>query len=197
MVYKYRASAVLMISMFFMIGCTATTMDIYRASEEITLCNKVKNNLGYVAILPEAAWREDQKEPKKREQMALEEIEQSFQKISCGRLSFPGGVRDFSGWSNKSESKLLKEFESEGVDTIILIRIEELSPRFFITFSLPFLWAGTSEVDFRIRALSVKTGAVLADMRIKRSRGGPFNIRPAEWARLELSAALESFIQEP
>jgi hypothetical protein len=42
--------------------------------------------------------------------------------------------------------------------------------------------------------LSVKTGKVLTDMRVRRSTGGPFNIRPAEWSRKELRAALQSII---
>jgi acyl-coenzyme A synthetase/AMP-(fatty) acid ligase len=44
--------------------------------------------------------------------------------------------------------------------------------------------------------LSVKTGKVLVDMRVLRSTGGPFNIRPAEWARDELQAALHNIIWE-
>jgi hypothetical protein len=152
------------------------------------------NNIGYTAVLPEAAWREDQKEPEKRQSMALEEIERSFQEMPCGSIAAPGGVRPFSNWSSKTESELFKQFSKEGVDTIILIRIEELTPRLMVTFSLPFLWSGTSEADFHIRALSVKSGTVLTDMRVKRFTGGPFNIRSAEWARIELSTALKEII---
>ncbi len=196
MMFKHFALTVLIITTNLIItGCAATTVNIYQVGEEKTLCDKKGKNLGYVAILPEVAWREDQKEPDKRKQMALEEIERSFNQIPCGTLSAPGGIREYANWSNKPESKLLQNFSQEGVDTVILIRIEELSPRLYITFSLPFLWGGTSEADFRIRALSVKSGAVLTDMRVKRFRGGPFNIRPAEWARKELSAALNDIVK--
>lgn len=174
-------------------GCT-TTMDIYRAAGEKTLCNDKGNDPGIIVVLPEAAWRYDQKEPDKRQAMALEEIRNAFQDIPCGKLALPGGIREFSNWSGKTESELLKQFANEGIDTIILIRIEELTPRLYFTFSLPILWGGSNEADFRIRALSVKTGAVLTDMRVKRSSGGPFNIRPAEWSRDELNAALHDII---
>jgi hypothetical protein len=167
-------------------------MDTYRAGGEETICNG--NNIGHTAILPETAWRDDQKEPGKREVMALEVIKKSFQGIPCGSISAPGGVREFSDWSNMSEAELLQQFAGEGVDTVILIRFEELTPRLNITFSLPFLWSGSSETDFRIRALSVKSGIVLTDTRVKRVTGGPFNIRPAKWAMIELSAALEEII---
>ena len=78
---------------------------------------------------------------------------------------------------------------------MIIIRIEELTPKLGITYSIPFLWNGTNEADFRIKVISVKTGNIVTDMRIKRETGGPFNIRPAEWSRDELYLALRSIIK--
>jgi hypothetical protein len=173
-------------------GCIATTMHTYQAAGNRTICEG--DGLGKIAVLPEVAWRQDQKEPEKRELMALEVIERSFQGIVCGSISKPGGIREFSSWSSKPESELLKQFAEEGIDTIIIIRIEELTPRLQITYSLPILWVGSNEADFRLRVLSVKTGAVLNDMRVKRLTGGPFNIRPAEWSRAEFEAALDKII---
>lgn len=66
--------------------------------------------------------------------MALEEIKNAFEGFPCGSLYAPGGVREFSSWSSKSKSELLKGFSNEGVDTIILLRIEELTPYFLILF---------------------------------------------------------------
>jgi hypothetical protein len=175
-------------------GCATTSTKIYPMSERTAICSRSSDNLGHIAVLAEAAWRDDQKEPAKRELMALEEIKKAFDNFPCGSLSAPGGVREFAKWSRKSESKLLKNFSNEGVDTIILLRMEELTPRLFITLSLPVLFGGSNEADFRIRMLSVKTGEVLVDMRVLRSTGGPFNIRPAEWARDELRAALHDII---
>jgi hypothetical protein len=175
-------------------GCATTSTKIYQMSEKTAICSRNSKNFGYTAILPEAAWREDQKESAKRELMALEEIKKAFNNFPCGNLSAPGGVREFAKWSRKSESELLKSFSNEGVDTIILLRVEELTPRLYFTFSLPFLWGGSNEADFRIRMLSVKTGEVIVDMRVLRSTGGPFNIRPAEWSRDELRAALHNVI---
>lgn len=183
------------ICLFFLVlisGCVATTVNNYQAVGKSTICSGV--NLGNIAVLPEAAWRSDQKEPEKRERMALEEIKKAFQGIQCGSVSSPGGIREFSNWSGKPESELLANLSSEGIDTIVIIRVEELTPRILITFSLPFLWGGSSEADFRVRVLSTKTGAVLNDMRVKRQTGGPFNVRPAEWSRAELNSALAEVI---
>ena len=175
-------------------GCTGTSMQTYRAAGKPTICDGENDGLGHIVVLPETEWRKNQKEPAKREAMALEEIKNAFQDFPCGTLSAPGGIRDFSSWSSKPESALLRQFSNEGVDTIILLRIEELTPYLYLTFSLPVLWGGASEADFRIRVLSVKTGDVLMDMRVRRTTGGPFNIRPAEWARAELRAALRDII---
>lgn len=177
-------------------GCASTTMQSYRAGGKETICTGRGDLLGHIAVLPEMAWRNDQKEPNIRQQMALEEIAQAFREIPCGSIAPPGGIRDVAKWSNRPESELLQTFSAEGVDTIILLRIEELTPRVYFTYSLPFLWASASEADFRIRALSVKSGEVLMDTRVKRSTGGPFHLRPAEWARVELYTALKK-IMEP
>jgi hypothetical protein len=175
-------------------GCASTSMKTYRAAGKPTICDGKNDGLGHIVVLPETAWRNDQKEPAKRESMALGEIKNAFQGFPCGSLSAPGGIRSFSSWSSKPEFELLKQFSNEGVDTIILLRIEELTPYLYFTFSLPILWGGSNEADFRIRMLSVKTGDVLMDMRVKRNTGGPFNIRPAEWSRDELNEALHDII---
>jgi hypothetical protein len=184
---KITNASILCVTLIFA-GCAATKVSRYQAAGQSSICNG--NDLGTVAVLPEAAWRPDQKEPQKREMMALAEIKDVFQSIPCGSVSQPGGVREFANWSSIPEPELLNRFASEGVDTIIIIRVEELTPNLNITFSLPFLWGGSNEADFRIRALSTKTGTVLNDMRINRVTGGAFNIRPAKWSGIELNSAL-------
>jgi hypothetical protein len=173
-------------------GCAVTNYSTYPTVGNGKICNG--KNLGKVAVLPEAAWRPDQKEPETRERMAMDEIKKSFQVFPCGIISSTQGVRKFSNWSSEPESELLTQFLSEDIDTVIMIRVEELTPRIQVTFSLPFLWGGSSEADFRLRVLSTSTGAVLNDMRVKRLTGGPFNIRPAEWSRAELNSALTEAI---
>ncbi len=191
---KVRNLILIMLLTSLIAGCASTSMKIYRAAGKPILCDGKNDGLGHVVVLPETAWRNDQKEPAKRESMALEEIKNAFQNFPCGDLSTPGGIRKFSSWSSKPETALLKQFSVEGVDTIILLRVEELTPYLYFSFSLPVLWGGSNEADFRIRMLSVKTGEVLTDMRVRRTTGGAFNIRPAEWSRDELRAALQDII---
>ena len=175
-------------------GCAATSMNVYKASGNKNICSN--SDLGRVVLLPESAWRNDQKEPEKRQEMAFDEIKNAFSSFPCGSISKENGIKEFSNWSSKPESELLNQFYSKGVDTIIFIRMEELTPRINITFSLPFLWSGANEADFRVRVLSTRTGIALNDMRVKRVTGGPFNIRSAEWSREELRSALNEIIGE-
>ena len=126
--------------------------------------------------------------------MALEEIKNAFQNFPCGSLSAPGGIRDFSSLLSKPESELSDSFLMKALIQSSYCEFEELTPYLYFTFSLPILWGGSNEADFRIRTLSVKTGDVLTDMCVRRNTGGPFNIRPAEWSRDELKAALSDII---
>jgi len=171
-------------------------MSTYSIDKNEFICNEINTDLGNIVVLPEAAWRTDQKEPVKREEMSLEEIRSVFKNIPCGKIFSPDGIKNFSNWSDIPEADMLNGFSDQGIDTVIIIRMEELTPRLEITFSIPFLWSGYSEADFRIRVISVRTGHTLTDVRIKRVTGGPFNVRPAEWSRAELSAALHSIIKK-
>lgn len=93
-----------------------------------------------------------------------------------------------------SDVQLLRQFSGEGVDTLIVMRLEELIPHLYFTFSFPILWCGDNEADFRIRVISVETGAILNDVRLRRSTGGPFNIRPAHWSGDDLREAHRDII---
>ena len=176
-------------------GCTSTRMYTYSVTDKNVICGSVNADLGNVAVITETAWRSDQKEPIKRKKMALNEIRKAFKTIPCGNISLPDGIKN-QNWSNLSEMAILKNYTNKDIDTVILIRVEELSPRLKLTYSLPFLWSGTSVADFHIRMVSVKTGEVLNDMRVKRITGGPFNIRPAKWSGTELNAALRSILKK-
>jgi hypothetical protein len=186
-----------MISIFIsviLISCTSVSTQIYKASGSRTICSENNQNLGNTVILPETAWRIDQKEPYKRETMALRAITESFKDFPCGNISNSDGIREFSQWSGMPESELIKLFKSKGIDTIIILRIEELTPYLGITFSLPVLWTGANEADFRIIIISVRDNKIISDMRVRRTTGGPFNIRPADWSEYELKSALQEIM---
>ncbi len=192
---KFSKIIIVIYLSFIVSACATTRINTYSIDGKEAICNGENINLGSVVILPEVAWRKDQKEPKKREEMALNEIKKAFKNMSCGKVLLPNGVKDFSNWSGMIGEKLLAKFSNEGFDTVIIIRIEELTPRLNITFSIPFLWSGENEADFHVKVISVKTGKVFNDMRIQRVTGGLFHIRPAEWSKDELYLALQQIVQ--
>ncbi|MET0052664.1 MAG: hypothetical protein ABW095_16500 [Candidatus Thiodiazotropha sp.] len=173
-------------------GCASTTLNTYPAAGRGGLCDG--GSLGTLAVLPEAAWRADQKEPEKRQRMAEAAIQRVFETLPCASLEAPGGIAPFADWSARAESQLTADYWSRGVDTIAVIRLEELGPLLEITFSLPFLWSGANEADFRIRVLATRTGEVLQDLRVNQVTRGVFNIRPASWSEEELEAGLRAVI---
>lgn len=178
-------------------GCAATTTSLYLAAGSEPLCRPEADPLGRVAVLPEAAWRADQKDVGERLEMAQHAIESAFTDFPCGDLTEPGGISGFARWADRPEAAVLEQLGGRGIDTVIFLRLEELTPRLLVTLSLPFLWSGTSEADFRIRAIATETSSVLIDLRVKRSTGGPFHLRPASWAEAELEAALRAAIARP
>ena len=189
-----RESLVVVLSALSLCACTATRTDMYLAAGRESLCGHGLDPLGVVAVLPETAWRADQKDRVGRAELARRAIAKAFEDLSCGSLAAPGGIEAFGSWSSQPEQVLLDSLASRGVDTVVIVRIEELTPRLGITFSIPFLWLSSSEADFRLRALSTAHATVLADFRMKRVRGGPFQLRPAGWAGPQLEVALRRSI---
>jgi hypothetical protein len=173
------------------IGCGTTSTNAYVAAGGFPLCAPQSIGLGVVAVLPETAWRSNQKDPAARLAMAGRALARVFAAIPCGSLEPPGGVRPFAPWSPSPEEDVLQPLSEAGVETAILLRIEELTPQILVTLSLPFLWFGASEADFRIRVVHLPDRSVRLDARIKRSTGGPFQLRPAAWSEEELVRALE------
>jgi hypothetical protein len=158
------------------------------------LCTPRRAGLGVVAVLPEAAWRSDQKEAAERLAMAGRALTRAFAALPCGSLAPPGGVRPFSPWAPSPEESVLQPLAEAGIETALLVRIEELTPRLLVTLSVPFLWFGASEADFSIRAVHLPSRSVLLDARIQRITGGPFHLRPPAWSEDELVRALEQVL---
>lgn len=76
-------------------GCATTITKIYHAAGAHAICDEKGHRLAHIAVLPETAWRSNQKDTEKRELMALEEITKVFQGIPCGNISTPGGIMNF------------------------------------------------------------------------------------------------------
>jgi len=83
-------------------ACTSTLTKSYVASGAIPLCPHSRD-LGRVAVLPETAWRDDQKEPDERTEMAAEAIAHVLSSSRCGEEI---EVQPFGRWSSELEAAL-------------------------------------------------------------------------------------------
>jgi hypothetical protein len=173
------------------LACASTATRLHLAAGEPPLC-RPEPALGRVAVLPETAWRSDQKQPDERTELAARALETVFSPSPClGRVE----IRPFASWSSRVEGEHLAALSEEGVTTVAFLRIVELGPTVAVTLSLPLLWYGSSEVEIHLRAVHIPTSRVLLDAHVERSRGGPFQLRPASWSEQELVAALRALVE--
>lgn len=171
------------------LGCGTLSRSHY-ASGAPPLCSR---ELGRIAVVPETAWRIDQKEPALRTEMATRALQRAFSRADCGA---DAEIQPFSSWASELEQEQLSRLSAHGFDSAIFLRVEELGPTLHLTLSLPFLWSSTSEAQLRMRAIHIETGRVLLDATIHRETGGPFQLRPASWAEAELEAAVHTLLRE-
>lgn len=173
-----------------LVACSAVTTRTWVAAGDPPLCPGARD-LGRVAVVPETAWRADQKDVAERSAMAARAIAEAFDRLGCGA---DVRVEGFTPWSATLESAHLNDLAAADVETAVFVRVEELGPTLALTFSLPFLWVGTSEAQAGLRAVHLSSHRVLLDAHVYRSRGGPFQLRPAGWAERELVAALGTLL---
>ena len=116
------------------------------------------------------------------------------QTLPCGSLAPRAGFGPSRRGRARRRRRCSRELSEAGVETAILLRLEELTPQILVTFSVPFLWFGASEADFWIRVIHLPSRSVRLDARIKRTTGGPFHLRPPARAEEELVHALEQLL---
>jgi len=191
MTLAHRRLLVVLTLLIAVPGCSGVFSQLHTATGSAPLCMPDRE-LGRVVVLPETAWRIDQKDVPEREAMALRALDRAFSIDECGGDT---DVRELSNWSSVIESSWLDALGEEGAETVVFVRIEEVGPTVAVTFSLPLLWISTSEAQLRVRAIHVPTREVLLDAGLKRSVGGPFQLRPAAWAEAELEAALLALLR--
>jgi len=96
-----------------------------------------------------------------------------------------------------SEAALLAKARAAGLDSVIIIRVEDYERYGHLTIGIdlpPLKWDTNTTVSLRVRALDAHDGKVLADLRRDRVRGGLFTRRTAEDLPQEMNELLLSLI---
>lgn len=97
-----------------------------------------------------------------------------------------------------AEEQLLSQARARGLDSVLMVRVEEYARRgnLYLAVALPPVsWDTSTLISLRVKALDAKTGAVLADLRRDRLRGGLFTLRTPKDLPAELKAMLASLME--
>jgi hypothetical protein len=96
-----------------------------------------------------------------------------------------------------TEANLLARAKSGGFDSVLIVRVEDYTRHGAVRIGLavpPVVWETSTLVSLRLRALAAGSGAVLADLRRDRVRGGLFTDRTEADLPDELAVTLRSLI---
>lgn len=140
---------------------------------------------GNVLLVVETALPDDGPDRDARSDEAARLVRQSLESVT-GRVSGMAG-----------EERLLALARSDGLESVMVVRVDDYARRgvLHIGVSLPPLtWETSTVVSLRLRVIDVRTGAIVADVRRDRVRGGLFTRRTAEDLPDELKEALRSLV---
>lgn len=96
-----------------------------------------------------------------------------------------------------SEANLLALARAKGLDSVLVVRIEDYARRGNLYVSVavpPVSWDTNTTISIRLRALETRTGTVIADVRRDRVRGGLFTTRTKADLPDEMKEILKSLV---
>lgn len=144
-------------------------------------------SLGKVMVVPLTRWRADQKEPEVREAIAMKAINTAFAGTPCA-----AGANILPIAPDDASVAGLTQARKEGVNTAMLLRIDELGP--IAVLSFPALWSTWSDVQFTLDVVDAATGNVLRSIPHRRQKGGAFEMRGLEPLQAEMEMALRDVL---
>lgn len=173
-------------------GCSTIMVNIHTVGLKPPLCRSDIANQKILVLWGEA-WRSDQKEKERREQVASVVIPRFFNETSCYASAT---VQKFIAGRDAitmSDSEILKSdmVISGQFQKVVVVRLEEVGPTLIFYLS-PILWEDPTNVSLRIRVLDVATSSLDSDVTMDWKKGGAFNIRGAKFYDESLTAALAS-----
>ena len=129
-------------------------------------------DLGGTRVLLKTEWRDDQKEPIKREHMAQNVVRSVFQDLPCGRYVAEDDVDEGT------------------IDTLVEITLREFGPE--LVLSVPVIWSTNTDVDATIRVTDVGSGGLRFAASERRKEGGAFSVKSLS----DVPATFENLLTE-
>ncbi len=148
---------------FFLCGCATVKLDTHiTGTPPPILKGDVTGEK--VLVLWGTAWRKNQKEAARREELASQAIEEFFKNALGHELLLQ---KTIGGKPARvlSDSQIMQsdEVRLSRVGRVIILRVEELGPTLSFYLS-PILWEGSTDVSFRVRVLDVPSTFVVSDV---------------------------------
>lgn len=170
-------------------GCASTKVETTGATMREPLCKAGAQKLSALVYWG-PQWRPDQKEPERREAVALRGIESFLTNSEClARFD----VRRLPGGSTAEvppDEALLKQAFAAAprVDKVLVIVVRELGP--ILRIGIPWIVEGGTEVVLELRLLDVPTSNAQANVRTHWWNGGTFVIKGVGSLDRDMSTAL-------
>lgn len=188
-------AAVAMTAMVAASGCAVTRVETHVVGAGPVFCQEGDARVAAL-VLWGAAWRDGQKDIEDREAAAQEGIVSFFESSSCfSRVDVVGEVSglDPTMLSDCEALSFARAAARYRYDRVILVRLEELGPKFEVHPS-PILWSGGTEVAMRVRVLDLLSSALESDVSARWFRGGPFVVRGTGSLERDMAAALAAVL---
>ena len=171
-------------------GCATTQTFIHAVGSKPPLC-QAQSGQEIALVLWGTAWRDNQKEPRLREEMASKAIAEFFSGRSCYAKATI--LRSIAGREavTLSDVDALKFASTlpEKYSRVIMLRVEELGP-LLIFYLSPILWEGGTEVVLRVRVLDTGASALDSDLAIHWKKTGAFVLKGTKSLEQDLQSAL-------
>jgi hypothetical protein len=184
---RLRNYAVIASFFFVVCGCATVKMDMHSTGAGSPVLGS-SSAADKVLVLWGTAWRSNQKEAGRREEIAAAGIAEFFNDKAVVRKTIGGKSATLLSDSQIFQSEELKTSHFERV---IVLRIEELGP--ILTFHLsPILWNGSTDVSLHVRVLDRPSISLISEIGVHWEKGGAFEVRGASKLKEGLKSALAS-----
>lgn len=174
----------------WLVGCASTkVVTLGMPTTPIPLCQSKDEQISAL-IVWKPEWRPDQKEVALREEAAQRGIEEFFNHSGCFSHVHVRRLPGDNVTSTSSDLDLLKLAESEvpAPDKVLFIKVKELGP--VVRIGLPVLVEGGTEVVLELKAINVRTKALIAALRTHWQNGGVFVVKGVKTLEQDMRAAL-------
>ena len=154
-------------------ACSPHAVTRHVAGRRPPLCGPVelRKELKF-AVYWGAAWREDQKEVARREEIISAGLREYFSDYYCMDLV---GIEQSADFLLASDEELAARARALGANRALLLRFEELGPTLTIGLSLA-LWQTHNEVELNARLIDAQSGRALSAVSADWRRGGPYTL---------------------